>query len=138
MTSMNHHSRSPLRIVCLLLALASPLPTAAHDGAHTPDMLAQVETATVSGDRVVVGLTLTGLGGPLVLTGIGAEGATTTSFAPVYVNFAEDVPVVAVLEFHDAVPGVFTLVLSFGPVGQGAVVVFPEPAPASVKQGVSK
>lgn len=101
-------------------------------------MLARVETASVSGDQVEVALTLTGLGGPLVLSGVAAEGATAAPFDPVYVNFAEDVPVLAVLDFEGAVPGVFTLILSFGPVGQGAVVVFPEPAPATAQQGVSR
>ena len=109
--------------VAALFALSAQ----AHDGPHSPDMLATVMSATQDGNRIAVSLVLTGLGGPLVLTGMSTAGATVSDMAPVYVNFAQDVAVSNVLEFSGTPPGIFTLSLDFGPLGQGAVVVIPEP-----------
>lgn len=108
-----------LSVLCLHMA-------AAHDGPHSPDMMAAVISATQTGSRVSVSLVLTGLGGPLVLTGMSAPGARKVTMAPVYVNFAEDIPVTAVLEFSGPVPRFFTLDLDFGPVGRGSVSVVVE------------
>ncbi|MFL4470724.1 hypothetical protein ACERZ8_12825 [Tateyamaria armeniaca] len=71
----------------------------AHDGPHTPDMLAHVISAVQSGNEVAVTLELTGLGGPLVLVAVSTPGATAAPMAPVYVNFAEDVRVDTRLTF---------------------------------------
>ena len=106
-----------------------PAPVRAHDGPHHPAMLADVVTAIQQGNVVAVTLVLTGLGGPLVLTGVSTPGATTASMEPTYVNFAEDVEVRTVLTFAAPPPGIFTLALEFGPVGQGAVSVMPVPGP---------
>ena len=119
-----------MRAVALVLALVGPLPLSAHDGVHSPDVLATINAAFVSGDRVTVHLVLTGLGGPLVLTGFGAQGANAVPINPVCVDFAQDVPLEAALDFSGGVPGVFTLMLHFGPVGQGGVVVIPTAGPA--------
>ncbi len=117
-------------IVGLALALLIALMGAramAHDGDHSPDMLAEVITATQEGNRVAVSLLLTGLGGPLVLVGTAAQGAKARDMRPIYVNFAQDVSVMTVLEFPGPPPGIFTLELDFGPTGRGAVSVIPEP-----------
>ena len=127
---MKHHSHLLVRaILALWCTCAGLAPVLAHDGAHTPEMLVRVDAAAVSGHRVDVALTLTGLGGPLVLTGVATEGAQAQALAPVTVTFAADAPVQAVLDFAGPVPGIFTLVLEFGPIGQGAVVVIPSSDP---------
>ncbi|MEO0401445.1 MAG: hypothetical protein AAF214_03635 [Pseudomonadota bacterium] len=105
--------------------MSTTLPVVAHEGGHAPDMLARVESAIVSGDEVVVVLTVTGFGGPLVLIGMSAAGAMAPIMDPVYVNFAQDVQVQTALRFVGPPPGIFTLNLDFGPVGQGAVTVIP-------------
>jgi len=116
------------RFFCLaltLLLLHFPASLDAHDGAHSPDMLAEVVTAVQDGNKVAITLVITGLGGPLVLVDVSAPGAQTAKMEPVYVNFAQDVEVTAVLTFAAPPPGVFTLTLDFGPIGHGAISVMP-------------
>ncbi|MEL6452967.1 MAG: hypothetical protein AAFQ19_17065 [Pseudomonadota bacterium] len=107
--------------------LAAPQIAASHDGAHTLDMLARVTATSVSGGTVRVALTLTGLGGPLVLTGFSVADAAVDPITPVYVDFAQDAAAVARVHFEGPVPSLFTLHMGFGPVGEGSVVVFPDP-----------
>lgn len=117
-------TRTPfLFLLASLLMLFCVSPGRAHDGPHGPDMLAVVTATTQRGGVVSVSLVLTGLGGPLVLTGVSADGAQAARMDPVYVNFAQDVPVTTELQFFGPVPGIFTLELDFGPVGRRAVSV---------------
>ena len=109
-------------ILVLLLACVSP-PADAHDGLHGPDMMARVVSAVPKANLVEVTLEITGLGGPLVLTGVKAPGARSPVTEPIYINFAEDVRVTTALTFDAPPPPHFTLVLEFGPVGEGFVEV---------------
>ncbi|GGX56280.1 hypothetical protein GCM10007385_26210 [Tateyamaria omphalii] len=90
-------------------------------------MMAQVERAVMVGLQVNIRLTLTGLGGPLVLQAMYVPGATVQFDAPVAVNFAEDVPTRATVTFATPPPASFILFLDFGVAGQGAVTVIPSP-----------
>ncbi|MEO0601946.1 MAG: histidine kinase dimerization/phospho-acceptor domain-containing protein, partial [Myxococcota bacterium] len=99
-----------------LLALAE-----AVVGVYRADERHADVTLTVSGDRVEVRFTLTGLGGPLLLHGVDADGARATLAAPLIVRFAEDVEGAATLIFDGPAPGIFTLGLDFGPDGRGGV-----------------
>jgi len=88
-------------------------------------MLARVVSAYTEGQEVTVTLELTNLGGPLVLVGVSAPGATAAAIAPVYLNFAQDAQVITRLTFGGPVSGAFTLTLNFGPSGEGRVEVTP-------------
>ncbi|WP_299140333.1 hypothetical protein [uncultured Tateyamaria sp.] len=125
---MKHHSHLPRRCVVCALGLVLALPVLAHDGAHGPDVMADVVSAVASGDAVTVSVTLTGLGGPLRLIAVSAEGAATPPMPPADVRFAEDVPVDVTLRFARGVPDIFTLVFDFGMAGRGAVSVVPQQA----------
>ncbi|WP_299148864.1 hypothetical protein [uncultured Tateyamaria sp.] len=127
MTTMTHRARSILSVIALTVICWGAVQAVAHDGPHVPDMLAEVSRAAATGQVVELSVTLTGLGGPLVLVGIAAEGAISPAFDPIYVNFAEDVELHTRLRFDGPPPDIFTLMLDFGPVGQGAVVVIPGP-----------
>ncbi len=70
-------------------------------------------------------LTLTGLGGPLHLRAVNADGAVAAPFAPVTVDFAQDVTVDLTLDYPDAPPGIIALMLDFGAAGAGVVTVIP-------------
>ncbi|WP_420014083.1 hypothetical protein [Tateyamaria sp.] len=98
-------------------------PGQAHDGPHGPHMLAEVQSAIAQGAEVAVELTLTNLGGPLVLTGLSANGAGAVAFAPIYLDFAQDVVVSKVLTFGKTPPDHFVLNLRFGVVGDASIPV---------------
>lgn len=115
--------RSVLRSVLALVLACVSVPADAHDGLHSPDMMARVVSAALQAHVVEVTFEITGLGGPLVLTGVSAKGALSTMTQPVYINFAEDVRVTTALTFDAPPPPHFTLVLEFGPVGEGFVEV---------------
>lgn len=101
----------------------------AHDGPHGPDVLAEVHEAQVQGSHVVVELVLTNLGGPLVLTGLSADGAAPVAIRPVYFDFAEDAGVSQRLDFGKSPPAQFRLNLEFGVMGAAAVTVVPKRGP---------
>lgn len=124
---MIHHSRAIFAVPAVLSFCVFPLATKAHDGPHTPAMMAQVERAVMAGHQVEIVLTLTGLGGPLVLQAMAVPGAAAQFDAPVAVSFAEDVPVRATLTFAAPPPDAITLFLDFGVAGQAAVTVIPSP-----------
>lgn len=72
-------------------------------------------------------LTLTGLGGPLHLRAAQASGAIAASFAPITVEFAQDVTVDLTLAYPNVPPGIIALMLDFGVAGTGVVTVIPVP-----------
>ncbi|WP_415920986.1 hypothetical protein [Tateyamaria sp. SN6-1] len=103
----------------------------AHDGPHSPRVLAKIGKATVIGTDVTLDLTVTGLDPVhgVAITRLSAQGAqAVTLMEPVPVGFAKDVVISTRLRFDAAVPGIFTLTIEFGADGQGGVVVIPEPA----------
>ena len=106
----------------------------AHDGPHGPDMLAEVISAQVVANTVLIDVHVINLGGPLVLTGITADGAAPIRLTPVHLNFAQEAAVSVTLQFSKAPPPNFTLVLDFGVVGHGAVTVVPDGAGAPVSR----
>ncbi|WP_299611925.1 hypothetical protein [uncultured Tateyamaria sp.] len=123
---MSHHSRFLLSAFAVVWMCIPALPAMAHDGPHGPDILIEVERATVSDMQVDLRLTLTGLGGPLVLRGVHASGASGHLRTPVSISFAEDVGVDAVLSFASDPPEVFTLMLDFGTAGISEITVIPD------------
>ncbi|WP_299200861.1 hypothetical protein [uncultured Tateyamaria sp.] len=122
---MIRHSRVIIAVLALLSVCGFPLATEAHDGPHSPAMMARVERAVMAGPQVDIRLTLTGLGGPLVLQAIAVPGASVQFDGPVTVSFAQDVTVSATLTFATPPQGAITLLLDFGVAGQGAVTVIP-------------
>lgn len=120
--------RSQWPAICGIIAcalLSAPDPLGAHDGPHGPDVLARVLSTELVDTQVAITLELTGLGGPIVLTGLSAPAATSAPMAPVYINFAQDVIVRIDLAFAGTVPSFFNLTLLFGPLGEVAVGVAP-------------
>lgn len=120
-------------IICGVFLLWSSV-AQAHDGPHGPDMLAEVVSAQVNGNSVTVKVRVTNLGGPLVLTGMNADGAVPIRLAPVYLDFAEDKVASGTLQFNKSPGRGFTLILDFGVVGQGAVTVIPKNPNAPVSR----
>lgn len=110
------------------VGMSAAHPLHAHDGPHSPDVLIRVERAVHIDTSVEVELAVTSLGGPLTLRGLRAKNATSVKIAPTTLPFAKDVAVSAALEFKGTPPARFDLVLDFGPVGQGSVVVIPNHA----------
>lgn len=106
----------------------------AHDGPHGPDMLAEVISAKVVGNAVLIDVLVINLGGPLVLTGMTAQGAVPIRLEPVHFNFAQEAAVSGTLQFGKAPPSDFTLILEFGVVGHGAVTVAPDAPSAPVSR----
>ena len=120
---MNGLMTYPLTLMFAVFLALVPACAQAHEGEHGPDMLAVVNSVTVQGHTVTLSLTVTNLGGPLVLTGLEAAGAQPVTLDPVYINFAQDVVVQIDLDFSTTPPAIFTLDLSFGPLGQSTISV---------------
>lgn len=115
-----------IRAIVLIWLCVPGSPAAAHDGVHGPDILVRVEWASTADMQVNVRLTLTGLGGLLVLRGGQATGASVKIETPVHIAFAHDVVVDAALIFASAPPDMFTLTLDFGAAGVRAVMINPD------------
>ncbi|MEO0766202.1 MAG: hypothetical protein AAFY75_09290 [Pseudomonadota bacterium] len=105
--------------------LFGPAPLGAHEGHHGPDVLTRILSTERVNTRLAITIELTGLGGPIVLTGISAPGATIPRIQPVYINFAQDVLLSTHLTFSTAIPARFTLTLEFGPLGVTQIEVSP-------------
>lgn len=121
---MRRWFRSIATTVVLFWAVAAH----AHDGPHSLDMVAEVVSAHAVGNAVQVEVLVINVGGPLVLTGLQADGAVAVDLEDIYFNFAEEARVSATLEFRQTPPAAFVLVLNFGVVGHGTVTVRPQAA----------
>ncbi|MEO9792831.1 MAG: hypothetical protein ABJ263_12450 [Tateyamaria sp.] len=122
---MRHAIWPPSWVMIAIVMLFAPAPLDAHDGPHGPEVLTRVLSTERKNNQLAVTIEMTGLGGPIVLTRISAPGATSPAIAPVYVNFAEDALVSTQLTFATAIPTTFTLTLTFGPLGETTLEVFP-------------
>ena len=114
-----------IRAMIAIALLVAPAPLVAHDGPHGPDVLTRIVTAAQTDNQLAITIELTGLGGPIVLTGVSAPGATSPDITPVYVNFAEDALLSTHLNFSSDIPAVFILTLTFGPLGETHIEVVP-------------
>ena len=111
-------------IALLFIMTAQSLP--AHDGAHGPQVLGQVVSATVEGTDLHLTLKLTGVGAASELIALSAEWVGVHGITPTPIRFAEDVTVSETLRFKSSPPGIFTLMLDFGLGGMGQLAVMPE------------
>lgn len=120
---MTRHLRLVLPVWALIWLCAAAPPAAAHDGVHTPDVLVRVGHVNATDQQVNVRLTLTGLGGPLMLRDMFVLGASARFDPPPEITFAADVIVDATLTFIKTVPARFMLGLDFGDAGVGQIAV---------------
>ncbi|MBY5932110.1 hypothetical protein KUV51_03795 [Tateyamaria omphalii] len=125
---MTHHLRHVLAVLVLTWTCVSALPIVAHEGSHTPSMVARIDAATMLGHEFDLRLTLTGLGAPLMLKEMATPGALIRFQGPLTVGFAQDTVLIASVAFDGVPPDIFTLLLDFGASGQGAVTVIPQEA----------
>ncbi len=120
---MTHRLISLLTAVMLAL---SPLGALAHVGHDAPGLHVVLERVDRQGPTLQIVLLIeNGSDDAVLLAGFSTDlGRVSVLEAPTKVARGNDARVVLALEVEGDMPGVFTLIADFGPVGSGPVLIF--------------